>query len=134
MNPVTRRLLDDIDDPGLAEFALAWDEFEDGLVRLFRGDALTAPEERRLDEVRQALPRRLDRWENMLVPHWKATRIDGATPSQSPFRIVLAVERADLPGNRPVMRALPAAREALNMLLLERAARSDVGLAGARLE
>jgi hypothetical protein len=134
MNPVTRRLLDDIDDPGLAEFALAWDEFEEGLVRAFRGDALTAPEEKRLDEVRRGLPRRLDHWEKALIPHWKATRIDGATPAQSPFRTVLGVERADLPGNRPAMRALPAAREALNMLLLERAARSEAGLAGTRLE
>jgi hypothetical protein len=121
MNPVTRRLLGEIADPELAAFALAWDEFEENLVRIYRESACPPELEKRHAELRPLLQRHMGRWERVLEPYWRATRIDGAPPERSPFRAVLALRQARaVVENRPLMRILPAAREALNHLLLER--------------
>jgi len=121
MNPVTRRLLDAIADPELAAFALAWDEFEECLVRIYRQGASQPEDDKRHAELRPLLLRQLGRWERALEPHWRATRIDGSPPERSPFRAVLALRHARaVIENLHLIRVLPAAREALNHLLLER--------------
>jgi hypothetical protein len=126
MNPVTRRLLDEIDDPQLAAFALAWDEFEECLVGIYRDRACSPRLERRYAELRSSAEQGLGMWEPTLRRHWLATRINGAPPQQSPFRTVVAVQRpGDVLDDRLLMRTLPAAREALNNLLLERGRPSD---------
>ena len=124
MNPVTRRLLEDIDDPDLADFALAWDAYEECAVGIFRAGAALPDEARRFEALRLAAAQGLDPWEVPLEPHWKTL---DRPPQESPFRTVLAVERPDVAGNWPMMRALPAAREALNLLLLARAVSPDRG-------
>jgi hypothetical protein len=126
MNPVTRRLLDEIDDPELAAFALAWDSFEECLVRIYRDGDCPPELEQRHAELRATVARDLGSWERDLRPLWLATRIEGAAPAQSPFQTVVAVRRPrDVIGNRALMRTLPAAREAINHLLLDRGARSE---------
>ena len=133
MNPVTRRLLDEIDDPDLAAFALAWDSFEECLVRIYRDGDCPPDLEQRHAELRATVERDLGVWEEDLRPFWLATRIDGAAPAQSPFRMVVAARRPhDVIGNRDLMRTLPAAREAINHLLLERGARSGYEAPGPR--
>jgi hypothetical protein len=125
MNPVTRRLLDDVDDPELAAFALAWDALEECLVQIYRAADCPPELATRHAELRASVESGLDAWEPALQPHWMATRINGAPPSESPFLSVVAVHRAGaVVGDRDLMRTLPAAREALNHLLLERAVRS----------
>ena len=126
MNPVTRRLLDEIDDPELAAFAMAWDSFEECLVWIYREGSCPPELEQRHGGLRSSLERDLGAWEEALRPLWQATRIDGAAVRHSPFRTVLAARRPrDVVGNRNLMRTLPAAREAINHLLLERGARSE---------
>jgi hypothetical protein len=126
VNPVTRRLLDEIDDPELAAFAMAWDSLEECLVWIYREGSCPPELEQRHSGLRSSLERGLGAWEEDLRPLWQATRIDGAAVRHSPFRTVLAARRPrDVVGNRDLMRTLPAAREAINHLLLERGARSD---------
>ena len=126
MNPVTRRLLDEIDDPELAAFATAWDSLEECLVWIYREGSCPPELEQHHDGLRSSLERDLRVWEEDLRPLWQATRIDGAAVRRSPFRTVLAARRPrDVVGNRNLMRTLPAAREAINHLLLERGARSE---------
>jgi len=126
VNPVTRRLLDEIDDPELAAFAQAWDALEECLVRIYREGTCPPDLEQRHAGLRSSLERDLSVWESALLPHWQATRIDGASPTESPFRTVLAARRPRaVVGNLDLMRTLPAAREAINHFLLERGARSD---------
>jgi len=123
---VTRRLLDEIDDPELAAFAMAWDSLEECLVWIYREGSCPPELEQRHGGLRSSLERHLAAWEEDLRPLWQATRIDGAAVRHSPFRTVLAARRPrDVVGNRVLMRTLPAAREAINHLLLERGARSD---------
>ena len=126
MNPVTRRLLDEIDDPQLAAFALAWDELEECLVGIYRDRTCSPRVERRYADLRSSAEKGLGKWEKALRRHWLATRINGTPPAQSPFRSVVAVQRpGDVIDDRAMMRTLPAAREALNNLLLERGGRSE---------
>jgi hypothetical protein len=121
MNPVTRRLLDEIDDPELAAVALAWDRFEEQIVFLYRTGACTAEEAEEYGRGRRSVQQSIGRWTKDLEPCWKATRVDGAPLRQSPFLVILGVEEArGVLGNWDLMRLLPAAREALNYLLLER--------------
>jgi hypothetical protein len=123
MNPVTRRLLDEIDDPDLAEFALAWDGFEELVVRLYRKGKDTPDEAEQYSRRRQSVRQVIQRWLEELEPYWKATQVDGVPPRQSPFLDILTVEEArGVVGNWELMRRLPAAREALNHLLLDRGA------------
>ena len=123
---MTRRLLDEIDDPELAAFAMAWDSFEECLVWIYREGSCPPELEQRHSGLRSSLERHLAAWEEDLRPLWQATRIDGAAVRHSPFRTVLAARRPrDVVGNRDLMRTLPAAREAINHLLLERGARSE---------
>src|SRR3990172_848429 len=115
MNPVTRRLLDEIDDPQLAAFALAWDELEECLVGIYRDRTCSPRVERLYADLRSRAEEGLGKWERALRRHWLATRINGTPPAQSPFRSVVAVQRpGDVIDDRALMRTLPAAREALN--------------------
>jgi hypothetical protein len=65
---------------------------------------------------------RHSRWADVLERHWREVLIDRIPLRSSPFEDVLAVsEAAGVIGNWDLMRTLPAAREALNGLLLVRA-------------
>jgi len=122
MNPVTRRLLERIDDPDLADFALAWDALEELVVRIYRAGTCSADEAKVFTERRRALLEGHGRWADALEGHWREVRIDATPLRASPFALVLAVPEAQsVAGDWELMRTLPAAREALNGLLLERA-------------
>jgi hypothetical protein len=122
VNPVTRRLLESIADPDLADFALAWDELEEQIVRIYRAGTCPTDEAKVFAERRQTLVEGYGRWADALEPHWREVRIDATPLRASPFTLVLAVAEAQrIAGHWELMRTLPAAREALNGLLLERA-------------
>lgn len=133
MNPVTRRLLDEIDDPELAALAIGWDRLEERIVRIYRAGACSAEEAAAYTADRRSIQPAVGREKRGLEPHWKATRVDGVPLRTDPFQAVLAVDdgRA-VAGNWALMRLLPAAREALNGLLLERGARSEASSSPSR--
>ncbi len=122
MNPVTRRLLENIDDPDLAEFAMAWDTLEEQVVRIYRAGDCPPAEGAAFERSLPATVGLYRRWAEALAPFWRAASIEGPTVEEDPFDRVLRIGRAkDVIGNWSLMRTLPAAREALNHLLLERA-------------
>ena len=122
MNPVTRRLLEHIADPDLADFALAWDGHEERIVQIYRAGACSPSQAEVFAERRQALLQGHDRWADALESHWRDVLIDRVPLQASPFARVLTVSEAErVIGDWELMRTLPAAREALNGLLLERA-------------
>jgi hypothetical protein len=118
MNPVTRRLLDDIDDPELAEFALAWDAFEEMVVRIYRAGGCSPEEADAFAGRRRSIQQALDRWDRELDPYWEHR---STAEPESPFREILRVEHAEgIVGNWDLLRLLPPTREALNGLLIDR--------------
>ena len=120
MNPVTRSLLENIDDPDLAEFAMAWDALEEQIVRIYRAGACLPAE---AIAFKRGLPTAFGlyrRWAEALAPHWRAVSVEGAPVERDPFDCILHIGGAkEVIGNWSLMRTLPAAREALNHLLLE---------------
>ncbi len=123
MNPVTRHLLENIDDPDLAEFAMTWDALEEQIVRLYRTGACPPAEAAAFDRSLSSTVASYPRWAEPLARHWRAASVDGAPADEDPFGRILRIGGAkDVIRNRSLMRTLPAAREALNHLLLERAA------------
>jgi hypothetical protein len=121
MNPVTRRLLDDIDDPELADFALAWDAFEEMIVRIYRAGGSSPEDAEAFAGRRRSIQQVVDHWDAALDPHWRPVGVNVALPPESPFRGILRVEHAsEIVGNWDLLRLLPPAREALNGLLINR--------------
>lgn len=121
MNPVTRRLLDDIDDPELADFALAWDAFEEMIVRIYRAGGSSPEEAEVFADRRRAIQQAVDGWDAALDPYWRPVGVDRALAPESPFRGILRVENAgEIVGNWDLLRLLPPARDALNGLLIDR--------------
>ena len=122
MNPVTRQLLERIADPDLADFAMGWDALEEQVVAIYRAGGCPPDAAAAYAALRKKLMRDHGRWAGALEPHWRAVLVDRAPLQSSPFERVLAVsEAAGVVDNWELMRTLPAAREALNNLLLERA-------------
>ncbi|HKY84719.1 MAG TPA: hypothetical protein VJ160_07835 [Anaerolineales bacterium] len=122
MNPVTRHLLENIDDPDLAEFAVAWDVLEEQVVRIYRAAACPPAEAVAFERGLQSAAASYPRWAEALAPHWRAASVEAALVKEDPFDRILHTGGAkSVIGNGPLIRTLPAAREALNHLLLERA-------------
>jgi len=123
VNPVTRRLLDDVDDPALAELALAWDALEELVVQIYRQGGCSSSQAAEFTRRRRRCRLAVRPWLRHLDPHWRAVRVAGDPATKNPFEAVLAVDHAEeVCGNWALMQQLPAAREALNGLLLARAA------------
>lgn len=121
MNPVTRRLLDQVADPDLAEMALAWDALEEKIVSIYRAGVCPQADALAFEQRRGAASQALRRWTEALEPHWRASTINGERTLQDPFVLVLGLPSAgDILGNRDLLRTLPSAREAINHLLMER--------------
>lgn len=121
MNPVTRHLLDRIDDPELADFALAWDALEEIVVEIYRAGAGSEELQDSFEQRRLTCRRLQPRFADALRPHWRAARVDGTPLVEDPFAHVLALPGATaVVENRDLLRILPPAREALNRLLLSR--------------
>jgi hypothetical protein len=55
-----------------------------------------------------------------LQPFWQQTSVGGQLVKDDPFLAILGIENAaDVPGNKKIIRLLPAAREALNRHILD---------------
>ena len=120
MNPFTQSLLDHIRDRRIEAFVVLWDALEDLVVRVYRGEAATAQDEAEYRHLRRRLQREVANWEPRLRPHWQRTHIGGQPTREDPFLSLLRAPRAaDFVDNWAAMQTLPAAREALNHLLME---------------
>ena len=119
-NPVTRSLLQRLNDPQLSEFVARWDALEALVIRAFRGQVVTPGDEAEHNRVRTWLAQAYPRWQMALQPHWQQATIAGRAVSKDPFAHILAIERArDFVGDWSAMQTLPAAREALNRYLVD---------------
>jgi hypothetical protein len=124
-NPFTRSITAllrcrNTDTQVLLEFVRNWDALESLVIRACRGktalDADRAEHARIAPWLRENYPKVCD----ALEPRWRASRVGTEAPSRDPFAALLAVESADaFVDNWEAMRQLPAAREALNQLVVD---------------
>jgi hypothetical protein len=121
VNPFTQSLTRTLADPALDDFVARWDALEALVVRVYRGGAAAPADETEWATLRPALARAYPAWAPMLAPHWPQTRAGGQPVSADPFvRLMTFSRAADIVGDWAAMQTLPAAREALNRMLVAR--------------
>ncbi len=121
MNPVTRRLVDQLGERRIARFVARWDALEALVIRVYREKAASPHDETAYARLRRWLHRRYAGRQDALRPYWQAATINDRPLTEDPFLCLLAVERAaGFVDNWPAMQTLPAARQALNEWLVDR--------------
>ncbi len=119
MNPFTRFLNQWSDNHSLDEFIAHWDLLERVVVLVYRQKMTLEEAEEPFHQAWPWLRQQYGQWEETLRPFWQQTQAGGQPTQTDPFRLLLAFEKtADIPGNWNAMQHLPAAREALNRLVL----------------
>jgi hypothetical protein len=120
MNPFTRFLRQWMEDDNLEKFVQKWDGLEALVVRVYRQGEVRPSDETQFQALQDWLLVNYGRWEEQIEPYWRQTTIAGRVAQRDPFRALLAPESAaDFVGNWDAMQQLPAAREALNRLIIE---------------
>lgn len=120
MNPYTRHLLSQSTRPDLAALAEAWDAVEALVVRVYRGGSAGPGDETEYRQLQSALRIELTRWRGELAPWWRSATIGGKPAEHDPFDAVLDRPcAAAFVDDWPAMQTLPAARQALNSLILQ---------------
>lgn len=125
MNPFTRFLLKRLGrQPGTPEAGLQawverWDALEALVIRVFKARAADAADEAEHAQVRAWLLEHYPVWQAALAVRWPGKRAGGEPLETDPFAWLLEVERAEgFVLNWRAMQVLPAAREALNELVM----------------
>ena len=123
VNPFTKALAVGLRSRRLKVFVARWDDLEALVVRVYRAGIATPEDERRFADLKAWLNRHYPEWQARLEPHWRAALWAGQPCVDDPFCALLAVARAgDLCGSWVHLQALPAAREALNRMILDESA------------
>lgn len=124
MNPFTRRLLDDLDDPAIREFVQGWDTLETLVISIYRAGTATGQDEADFATIRAHLAGSYPQYTEALAPYWPQAKAGGQRVESDPFLILLGFEHAGaFAGNWGAMQLLPALRESLNGWLLDQLAR-----------
>jgi hypothetical protein len=120
MNPFTRSLSARLRSRKLKQFIAHWDALEALVIRVYRGDQATPHDEQEYARLRRWLAGRYGDLRAALEPHWRQALQGGQLATEDPFAFLFRPKQAhDFVGSWPHMQALPAAREALNRLILE---------------
>lgn len=119
MNIFTRFLSQFSGDSSLGAFVARWDVVEEVVVRAYRGGEVTAEDGALYLEARGWLRDHYGGWAARLRPYWQNSKVGGTLEHGDPFLFLLAYEEAaDFVDNWSAMQHLPAAREALNGLIV----------------
>lgn len=120
MNPFTRFLKQWSDNHELSDFIAHWDRLEMLTIDVYKDNVDAEAAEKEFDEVWPWLRQHYGRWQPDLEPLWQQTKAAGETTKTDPFQLLLALEEPTaIHGNWRALQHLPAAREALNQLLLQ---------------
>jgi hypothetical protein len=121
VNPVTRALMQQIEDPGLQAFVDAWDELEMLMVEVYKAGGAESSHQADFAGIRTRLAASYPEWQALLEDHWRATTIKGQPLEADPFLTLIDLENPEaIVDNWAAMQTLPAAREGLNNMLVER--------------
>jgi hypothetical protein len=120
MNPFTKSIAAHLRSRRLRQFVRQWDALEALVIRVYRNAAAEPADEEAFAALRHWLRQAYPTWQARLEPHWRAAMRGGQPSPDDPFLFLLAPQRAqDFCASWAHLQALPAAREALNRLILE---------------
>ncbi|MQC26085.1 MAG: hypothetical protein DWG76_01365 [Chloroflexi bacterium] len=126
MNPVTQALLKQIDDAPLHTFVADWDALEALLIEVYKAGGAEADQIAEYVYLREQLAARYPQFADELSPRWQATSIKGRPLTQDPFlALIEPLSAQEFVGNWSALQTLPAAREALNEMLVARLERAQ---------
>ena len=121
MNPVTLALLKQVGDPQLDEFARDWEDLESLVVEIYQQNSVAFEQQQDFYQLRERLRQSYALLHEELDLFWPQTKIRGESVTTDPFIVVIGMEAAKgFLRNWDAMRTLPAAREALNHMLMAR--------------
>lgn len=121
MNPVTLGLLRKINDPKVAVFAENWDRLEQLVIEIYRQKSVSFDQQAYFFAIKEHLQSSYVQFEHELALFWPHIRIKGELVIGDPFASIIGKESAkEFVENWEAMRTLPAAREALNQMLVAR--------------
>ena len=121
MNPFTRFLsqFSRRRNTALDAFIARWDTLERLVIRVYKEDAVTAEDQRLFDENWPWLLQNYTIWQAALASYWPTTLVGGVPAPQDPFlRLLRVVGPEAFRNDWEAMQYLPAAREALNQMLV----------------
>jgi hypothetical protein len=119
-NPFTKALAATLRQRKLKSFIAHWDAIEALVIRVYRGKAATADDDTEFAALKQQATEVYPALRESLEPHWRQAKVGGVPATQDPFESLLSrPTAAAFLGDWAAMQALPAAREALNRLVLE---------------
>lgn len=120
MNPFTSFLSRRLHDPSLTDFIAHWDRLERLVVAVYKRQQALPVDEAEWAALRPWLLSHYPHWQPALAPLWPQTLVGGQLAAADPFAALLTpASAAAFVHNWPAMQTLPAAREALNQLLLQ---------------
>ncbi len=119
MNIFTRFLSQGANDRALRAFIEHWDRLEALVIQTYR-TGIASPDHRDVyPTLRSWLREAHGRWATDLAPFWQKSSVGGTLDHGDPYLFILHHDEAiDFVDNWPAMQHLPAAREALNQLIL----------------
>jgi hypothetical protein len=120
MNPFTKFLRQwTQDDEKLDLFIAHCDALEALVIRVYKRAEASAADEAEYLALRRWLRAHYGSWQEVLRPLWQEAQVGGERAREDPFvKLIAAESAAAFVDNWNAMQNLPAAREALNQLLL----------------
>lgn len=119
MNLFTHFLKQWTNNPGLDDLVEHWDRLERLVIRVYKGKVARPEDEAEYSLLKGWLQSNYTKWQADLQPHWQQAKVAGYPAGQDPFQHLLKHESAaTFLGDWNAMQHLPAAREALNRLVL----------------
>ena len=121
MNPFTRFLRQwNQGDAELDQLVEHCDALESLIIRVYKAGEATAGDEAQYQAIRRWMRDNYPFWQDALRPLWQQAQVAGRPAVQDPFLRLTAPESASaFAGDWEAMQVLPAAREALNRLLIQ---------------
>ena len=125
-NPVTQKILADLNDPSLESFIADWDDLEALVIRVYRGGKANRADRREFRQLRNRLQKSYPKYHSVLDGLWPQSRIGHDPITFNPFLALIEIKRADdFLNNWPAMQTLPAIRETLNGWLVDQLSAKD---------
>ena len=119
MNPVTQGLLKKLKDPELDAFATDWDALNDLIIEIYQQKSASFQQQEFFFELQSRLQSSYPALSDSLSPFWRKAKIKGEVVRQDPFLTLIEKSSAkEFLENWDAMKTLPAAREALNEMLI----------------
>jgi hypothetical protein len=118
-NPFSRFLGRDLGHTALDQFRHDWDLLEALIVQLYRGEVDPTASQGEWASIRRRARKGLRRFGPALKPYWQDAKVGGEDAAEDPFvTLTRSASTSAFVDNWRMMQTLPAARQALNGLLI----------------